>query len=311
MKSEHRHDLQTNDLGKFAEKMAVFIDVHGNRLMIGVCLACLPLAGFIYWWRSESNAQVAAWRDFSVAINVDKAEEFHNVWKDHPDTAPAYWARVHEGEKWLSLGVQSMFRNVENGMEELKKAQAAFQSIIDAQRKAPFEIRDRALLGLGRTLESMSNGSEDEAVKTYETLVKDFPDSIYKKDAEERIAVLTRGSGQEFYAWFAKFPRPKLPAKGPRDRISGDIDEKDRKVLDEFDSMGKGEKSADDESLNISESDEPDGDKKPADTKAEGKQPSDGEGEPEQKSKPKSDPKPDSVPEPESKTDEQNAEKKE
>jgi|GEM_PF-5196782 len=311
MKSEHRHELQTNDLGKFAEKMAVFIDVHGNRLMIAVCLACLPLAGIIYWWRSDNNAQAAAWRDFSAAINVDKAEEFRAVWKDHPDTAPAYWARIHEGEKWLSLGIQSMFRNVENGMEELKNAQAAFQSIIDASRKAPPELRDRALLGMGRTLESMSNGSEDQAVKTYETLLKDFPDSIYKQDAEERIAVLKRGSGQEFYAWFSKFPRPKLPAKSPRDRISGDIDEKDRKVLDGFDAMEKGEKATDDESLNLSESDKSDGDKKPAGKNADDKKPSDGEGEPEQKSKPESDPKPDSVPEPESKADEPKAEKKE
>ncbi len=304
MKSEHRHELQTNDLGKFAEKMAVFIDVHGNRLMIGVCLACLPLAAFIYWWRSDSNAQAAAWRDFSAAITLGKPDEFRAVWKDHPDTTPAYWARLHEGEKWLSLGVQSMFRNVENGMEELKKAQAAFQSIIDAQRKAPAEIRDRALLGLGRTLESMSNGSEDEAVKTYETLIKDFPDSIYKKDADERIAVLSRGSGQEFYAWFAKFPRPKLPAKSPRDRISGDIDEKDKKVLEGLDSFGKGEKSTDDESMNISDSDKPDGGKKPAGTKADDKKSSDAEDE--QKSKPESDPKPDSVSEPESKSDEPN-----
>jgi hypothetical protein len=310
MKSEHRHELQTNELGKFAEKMAVFIDVHGNRLMIGVCLACLPLAAFIYWWRSENNAQAAAWRDFSAAIAVDKPEEFHAVWKDHPNTTPAYWARVHEGEKWLSLGVQSMFRNVENGMEELKKAQAAFQSIVDAPRKAPPGIRDRALFGLGRTLESMSNGSEDEAVKTYEKLVQEFPDSIYKKDAEERIAVLSRGSGQEFYAWFTRFPRPKLPVKSPRDRLSGDIDEKDRKVLDEIDAIGKGEKSTDDESLNISESDKPEGDKRPAEKKPTDNKPDETDGQPDEK-KPETEPKPDSVPEPESKSDEPNAEKKE
>lgn len=276
MKSEHRHELQTNDLGKFAEKAAVFIDVHGNRLMIGVCLACLPLAGFIYWWRSDTNAQAAAWRDFSAAINAGTATEFHGVWQDHPGTAPAYWARVHEGEQWLTQGVQSMFRNVETGMDELKKSRDSFQAIIDEHGRVPLELRERALIGLGRALESMSDGSAGDAVKAYETLVKEFPNSIYKKDAEERIAVLNKGSGQEFYAWFTKYPRPKLPAKGPRDRLSGDIDEKTREVLDKFDSALKGagkDKSADDESLELPES------------KAE------------------SDPQPDSVPEPESKPD--------
>jgi hypothetical protein len=318
MKSEHRHELQTNDLGKFAEKAAVFIDVHGNRLMIGVCLACLPLAGLIYYLRSESNAQAAAWRDFSAAISAGKAEDFHAVWQDHPGTAPAYWARVQEGEHRLNLGVQSMFRNVETGTDELKKARDSFQAIIDNPRKAPPELRDRALLGLGRALESMSDGTEADAIKAYESLVKEFPNSIYKKDAEERIAILSKGSGQEFYNWFTKYPRPKLPVKGPHDPIGGGMDdEKTEEVLESFKSMDKGagkNKSADDESLDLSDSEKPEGDKppsekkpadeKPVDKKPGGEAPDDADDKPAKpESKAESEPKPDSVPEPESKSD--------
>lgn len=313
MKSEHRHELQTNELGKFAEKAAVFIDVHGNRLMIGVCLACLPLAGLIYYLRSESNAQAAAWRDFSAAISVGKADDFHAVWQDHPGSTPAYWARVHEGEQRLNQGVQSMFRNVETGMDELKKARDSFQAIVDNPRKAPPELRDRALIGLGRALESMSDGSEGEAIKAYESLVKEFPNSIYKKDAEERISVLSKGSGQEFYTWFTKYPRPKLPVKGPHDRLgSGELDEKSREVLDKLNSASRGtgkEKSDDDEPLDLSDSEMSDDDKKPADKKPGDKQPGDeapddADGKPAKpKSKAESSPKPDSVPEPESKPD--------
>ena len=304
MKSEHRHELQTNELGKIFEKAAVWIDVHGNRLMIGVCLACLPLAGFIYWWRSDSNAQAAAWRDFSAAINTSKPEDFHAVWQDHPGTVPAYWARVHEGEQWLAEGVKKIFSNVELGTADLNKSRAAFQAVVDDPRRAPPELRDRALLGLGRALESTSAGNEAEAVKVYETLVKEFPDSIYKKDAEERITVLNRGSGQDFYAWFAKYPRPQAPVKGPRDRLSSDnMDEKSKDLLEKIESATKdtleegGGKSAekppanDDESLELPESDSPEAEKNAA------KQDLDvGDGN--------SEPKPDSVPEPESKPDE-------
>jgi hypothetical protein len=288
MKSEHRHELQTNELGKFAEKMAVFIDIHGNRIMMGVCLACLPLAGFIYWWRSDSNAQAAAWRDFSAAINSSKVEEFHAVWQDHPGTAPAYWARVHEGEHWLAQGVEAMFRSVETGAENLKKARDSFQAVIDDRARAPAELRDRALIGLGRAYESISDGSEGEAIKAYETLINEFPNSIYKKDAEERIRILNRGSGQEFYAWFTKYARPKVPVKAPRDRLSdGQIDEKTKEMLEQFESMKKdtdpteGEKSTDaDETLTLPESQAP-----------------------ESASPPETEPKPDSVPEPESNPD--------
>ncbi len=308
MKSEHRHDLQTNELGKYTEKAAVWIDVHGNRLMVGICLACLPLAGFIYWWRSNNNAQAAAWRDFSAAVNVNKAEDFHSVWQDHPGTVPAYWARVHEGERWLAEGIREMFSNVELGTTHLKKAQDAFQAVLDAS-KAPVELRDRALIGLGRTLESMSNGSENEAVNAYKSLVDKYPDSIYKKDAEERIAVLTAGDGQEFYAWFSKYARPKLPVKGPRDKSAGDdqedISEEGINRLNSALKLDKktDDKATDDESMELSDTEKPTAEDKPA------KKPADAT--PEKKAKSDSEPQPDSVPEPESKASEPDNDKKE
>ena len=60
-------------------------------------------------------------------------------------------------------------------------------------------------------------------LKVYESLVKEFPDSIYKQDAEDRIAVLSKGSGQEFYAWFAKYQRPKTDDKRPHDKTADDL----------------------------------------------------------------------------------------
>lgn len=285
MKSEHRHELQTNELGKFAEKLAIFIDVHGNRLMVGVCLACIPLAAIIYWYRTTTNNEAAAWRDFAAAVSNNKPEDFFEVWETHKSSPVGLWARVHEGESRLTLGVETMFRNVETGLEELKKAKTAFQSIAD-DRKAPQEVRERALIGLGRALESMSDGNSAEALKAYETLVKDYPDSIYKKDAEARIAALSKPDSQDFYAWFAKYPRPKVEEKRPRDKITGDDSESvTQEMLDKLNETVKGlggKKPAekDEGSTPDTETDKPDADK--SDTKSE--------------------PVPDSVPEPESKS---------
>lgn len=284
MKSEHRHELQTNELGKFAEKLAIFIDVHGNRLMIGVCLACLPLAGLIYWYRTTTNNEAAAWRDFAAAVSNNKADDFLEVWETHKSSPVGLWARVHEGESRLTLGVETMFRNVEAGLVELNKAKTAFQSVVD-DRKAPQEVRERAIIGLGRALESMSDGNEADAVKAYELLVNDYPNSIYKEDAAARITALKRPGSQDFYAWFAKYPRPKIEEKRPRDKITGDDSESlTQEMLDKLNETvkGFGKKPAkkDAEAPAESESDKPDADQ--------------GDG--------KSEPKPDSVPEPESKS---------
>ncbi|HLJ11829.1 MAG TPA: hypothetical protein VKU82_11605 [Planctomycetaceae bacterium] len=253
MKSEHRHDLQTNELGKIADKLANFIEVHGNRLMIGICVVALLASAGIFWWRSKTAAETAAWRDLSAALatnnTANRPDDFYDVWEAHKGSLPGLWARVHEGESRLREGVQTMFRDTEKGVDVLKKAQAAFQTITD-DRRAPAELRERALIGLGRALESMSDGSEDDAVQAYQTLVDEYPNSVYKADAQARIAALTKPGGQEFYAWFSKFPRPKGPEKRPRDSGVSEPDDEDLSLPGALDSLlhSGPKKTADDDS---------------------------------------------------------------
>jgi hypothetical protein len=232
MKSEHRHDLQTNELGKVADKVATsvggFFEIHGNRIMVGFCVVSLIAAGLIYKFKLDRAHEAAAWRDLSKA---SRAEDYAGVWERNPGTIAARWARVHEGESRLEEGIQLLFTNVESGMNELKLAREALQRVIDEQATPP-EIRERAVFSLGRCLESMSDGAEGDAVKSYQMLLREFPDSIYKKSAETRIAALNSGSGQEFYAWFAKYPRPKPAERRPRDRKADAADAGESEEMD-------------------------------------------------------------------------------
>jgi hypothetical protein len=173
----------------------------------------------------------------------------------------------------------------------MKKARDAFQTVVD-DRKAPAEVRERGLIGLGRALESISDGNEADALKAYESLVKEFPDSVYREDALGRIAALSKGSGQEFYAWFAKYPRPKTADIRPHDKTGEDLSDEELDTIRKLESLSNpGRKSADDdESLELS------GPDKPASDEAD-KAASKSDREPD------SEPKPDSVPEPESKPD--------
>ncbi|MSR56356.1 MAG: tetratricopeptide repeat protein [Planctomycetaceae bacterium] len=218
MKSQHRHDLQTNELGKVADKVygsvGSIFERHGNKLMIVVSVACVAGAIFMYKIKGDRARETAAWRELAAAA---KADEFADVWKNHPDTAAAQWAHVHEGESRLTEGIQLLFSNVESGTEELKKAREALQSMVD-RKSAPAAVRERGLFGLARCLEALSDGNEADALKTYERLRREFPASIYKKDIDSRIAVLGEKTGEEFYAWFASYTRPKATKKGPRDR---------------------------------------------------------------------------------------------
>lgn len=222
MKSQHRHELQTNELGRVADKVAHdlggFFERYGNKIMIAICVVSLAASLAIYKVRSDRGNETAAWRDLALSR---KPEEFRDVWERHPDTQAALWARVHEGEARLGEGIQSLFSNVESGTKQLKEAREALQAVLD-QKGAPPEVRERAQFALARALEAGSDGNEGEAVKAYKELLREFPATIYKKDAESRIVALEAGSGQEFYEWFAKYQRPKPSDKRPHDRIGSD-----------------------------------------------------------------------------------------
>jgi hypothetical protein len=227
MKSQHRHELQTNELGKVADKvvgsMGGFLESYGNRILIGFCVAMVVASLVIYKVRRDRNQEAVAWRELSRARN---AEDYATVSESHPGTIAGRWARVHEAESRLNEGVQLLFSNVESGTKELKLARERLQGLVD-QKGAPPEIRERALFALGRCLEALSDGSETEAVKAYQALLREFPGTIYKKDADRRIDALNSGSGQEFYAWFAKYERPKVSEKRPRDRAGSRIGDED------------------------------------------------------------------------------------
>jgi hypothetical protein len=247
MKSEHRHELQTNELGKITEKLTAFMEVHGNRLMIGVCVASLLASATIYWVRTRRNNEAAAWRELASAVASNDPDQFFDVWNAYPGTPTGLWARVHEGESRLGVGVQEQFRNLDKGNSDVEKARVAFQSIVD-DRRSPPEIRERALLGLARSLESLSKPAE--AIPVYETLVKEFKNSIYKDDAEERIASLKK-SGKEFYAWFARFERPKPVEKVPHDQIGDDLSDEEKELWDKLDKSGARKSSSEEEPLEL------------------------------------------------------------
>lgn len=294
MKSQHRHELQTNELGKVADKVAHgmegFFETYGNRLLIGFCVASVVAAIVIYKFRKDHAADAVAWRDLANARN---AEDFAGVAESHPGTAASRWARVHEGETRLSDGVQLLFTNLESATKELKLAREALQTLVDQKGASP-EIRERALFSLARCLEAASDGSEGEAVKTYQALLREFPATIYKKDAEDRIEALNSGSGQEFYAWFAQYERPKVSEKRPKDRKSlGDDEEMesslttpeetaDESVATEQPKANEGEKSS------ASEDPAPEGDRKTEDNKPAAENGAASEGAPE---KPANEPK--------------------
>jgi hypothetical protein len=208
MKSEHRHDLKTNELGRLAEQVRPVLDKYGTPIMIGLVVVILTVTGTIWWSNTSSASKSAGWTEMADALSTGSAENFANVADKFAGTAIGDWARLNEAESHLQSGIQLSFTDRQSGISDLEQAGETFKKVLNNKQVLP-EVRERAWFGYARSLEAMADFDTDEAVDTYELLLQEFPESIYKELAEKRIAVLKTGEAKQFYAWFQKQnPRP-------------------------------------------------------------------------------------------------------
>ncbi len=114
-------------------------------------------------------------------------------------------------------GIQLYFTDRPSGVDELKLAREAFEAVLNSD-KATDVMRERALFGLARCKETTADGNTQDALTAYDNLLREFPNSIYKDDVEQRIKILNTEDAQEFYAWFSKQTTPKPEDRNrPRD----------------------------------------------------------------------------------------------
>jgi hypothetical protein len=237
MKSEHRHELKTNELERIASEWGHTAEryVHENlALLIVAVVVVLVAAGGVVYWRSSSGVTgQQEWREFadaSLADGTKAAADYGNVADKYSGTVAGSWARLMEGEMELASGVRSSFTDRAASRSDLKKAQENFEKLI-ADKATPADVMERALFGLARTKEALPDKNlgpskiNDAAIEMYQRLLTEFPISMYKGYAEARIAALKTGNAQDFYAWFEQQNPKPADREMPKDLIPPSPDE--------------------------------------------------------------------------------------
>jgi hypothetical protein len=262
MDSQHRHELQQNDLGKLTNKAVPFFEKHGLQIAGGIAALAIAFGIGVYWYQSSTASTAESWVQFDRVLHQpsSSAGDFAAIAEKHPGSSVAAWSRLKEADDFLKSGLQLAFSNRESSQSNLKSAQEAYQKLAAGGPGIIPEVKERALFGLARCLETVSDGSGDEAVQTYARLLKEFPDSIFASIVNERIKALETTQSKDFYAWFQQQkPEPKDPLDIPV-----------RKSPHNFSLPGEGEKdtekSSGDDAQETSESSgesKPDGDDVP------------------------------------------------
>lgn len=200
MKSERRHELQTNTLadtlGHWLTDLRQYAPAAAATVGAAVVLAVVY---FIISSRSAS-AERAAWRDYiqATAARFGAADRLGMVADQYDDYLGGQWARLTLADNKLQMGVDQLFHDrtaaktsLESAIEEYSKLRAATHVS---------EMQARAILGMGRAYESLAK--PDEAAKQYDEVVKNFPNTEFADEARTRRADLDKPASKEFYAWF-------------------------------------------------------------------------------------------------------------
>lgn len=213
MKSEHRHDLQTNDLSKLLVQAEPFMEQYGVKILVAAGTAFVLFIGYLVWSSSQTSSEAEGWTRLAACTST---ADFENVVEDFSGTRVADWALIHAAESHLQSGIRNSFSDRSAGARDLEDAKEQFQKLLDSSSTLP-EIRERALFGMARTEESTSNGDLNNAIELYKKLIQEYPNSVFRKLAEQRVkpvkgekvAVLDQADTKSFYKWFhAQDPKP-------------------------------------------------------------------------------------------------------
>ena len=149
MKTERRHELQTNELAIWLTSWLEAIKPY-SKVLLGalVLLAAVWFAAAYVRSRgreSESRAWTALFQAYTPSAASDVSEQMADVAKSYPGTPAGLWALQTAADVHLAEGSQQLFRDREQAKQDLQQAQETYDTI--AQQATDPMLKQRAMFG--------------------------------------------------------------------------------------------------------------------------------------------------------------------
>jgi predicted negative regulator of RcsB-dependent stress response len=205
MKSEHRHELETNWL---AHHVAIWLDKVQpyNSLIVGGLLALAAiLFGYSYFGNESSTRQSDAWNSYNEAVggmlpNLDKLDESAD---EYPDSPVQQLADITWADGQVAIASRYYLQNRKAADEAADRAIRTYQSLLSATDDQ--RIKSRAHFGLARVYELKNE--LDKAKAEYKLVTGGFAAL-----AEQRLKDLDKPDTIAAYAWLATAESPRITA---------------------------------------------------------------------------------------------------
>jgi hypothetical protein len=206
MKSERRHDLETNELAIQMKGWLETIKPHTGTIIGAIVVAAAAMLGWSTWSGASGSRQAEAWEAYTLAAySADPDLLAMKQIADNEDYAATNvpeWAYLAWCDRQLFLASRNYLISRENAMDRLKQIQGIYDTLSTQASEA--QLRDRAHFGLAQVYELQDK--LDLAKEQYAQVTGD-----YAPLAQQRLAALEADDAQDICKWLATATLPKLP----------------------------------------------------------------------------------------------------
>jgi hypothetical protein len=203
MKSQHRHQLETNALAKRLDVAVERMRPYASTIAGVVVAVVVVMFLWSYFAGSSSARQSQAWDAYNQVLTEQdpNIDQLRQTAQEHPGTKMQQMADVTWADGQVFVAARDYLYNRPAAMEALSKAMSAYQAVIQSSNDE--RLVNRARLGVARVYEIQ--GKLAEAGEAYAAV-----QGVFAKYAKEQAERLAKPEAKEVYAWLAT-ARPKLP----------------------------------------------------------------------------------------------------
>ena len=211
MKSEHRHQLQTNILADQAGKAIVQAKPYTAMTLGAIAVVAVVGVGLAIWHNSYQRSNSNAWTDYFFANG--RADDLIAVYEDFPGSTAADWARQAEADSRMEEALDLAYRDRKTADEIFERARKGYEAVANSTSQ-PL-LKARATFGLAQVHESL--GDSEKAISTYKLLKQmESVSPAFASEVDRRIDWLQSSDAKSYFAWYKDFtPTPSAPLNIP------------------------------------------------------------------------------------------------
>lgn len=210
MKTERRHDLESNELARWTAAKIEKIKPYSTLLVSGVVVLLGTVVVGSMWNSVSESEQEAAWDAYALAVNSSELEILDKLWKiatddTHAGTVMQEWAFAAWADRQLALASQAYLIDRTYAKELLLRVVSVYEQL--AESAGDEQLRNRARYGLAQVYEMQNR--LDDARRQYDLVQGDL-EALARVRADHMLAP----GVQEAYDWLATVELPRSALQG-------------------------------------------------------------------------------------------------